>query len=342
MAEAGFLALPPQTLREASLGGLPSYLLLLIAGAFLVLTVVVPALLLYWRKKRKLKSSFFQRGKELGLKEEELSLLWRYLSKFPVNPLSLFESKALFERVASAVAKGGSEEEVKLLPVLRKKLRFENLPWFIPLRSPKELDLYQTGLLTGEKERGEAFLAEKDEESLLLVPFKPMNLNEGEKVKFFFVREDDARYYAEGTMEKKTLHEGKEAFLLKTEDFKRVQLREAPRWKVKLKALFVGADGKEREGTVADISVKGLRLCTSPETPLKEGEVVAVSFRLGEKTFKRITGRVIYVKELDGKKCAGVEFIDASPEEKKAIEAFIKEEQRKLEELYRSGEKDEQ
>jgi len=340
MTPAGLLAVPLQKL--GSVGGFAPELVLSLVGTLLLLAVILPALYLYWRKKRNLKRSFFSKGRELGLKEEELSLLWRYLLKLPVNPLSLFESRALFERVASSVAKKGSEEEIKLLPSLRKKLRFENLPWFIPIKSTKDLDLYQTGLLMTEKERSEAFLKDKDEEHLTVVPFKEVKLREGEKVKFFFVREDDARYHAEGTVKETRREENKSVVVIKTEELKRVQLREVIRWKVNLKAFFTKGSGERYEGTVEDISVKGLRLCTSPETPLEEGERIALTFTLKNTPFQGVIGKVIYVKEIEGRKCAGIEFAELSPEEKKAIEAFIKEEQSKLAKLYRSGEKDEQ
>ncbi len=320
-------------------------LILIVVFSVFSLSIIIPFIYMKISKRRELKRIFFSHAKDYDLTEEETELLWRYASKLPINPLLVFEKKVIFEKVVDEVVKNGNPEEIKMIPVIRMKLRYDTLPWFIPLSTTRDIDIYQTGTLIVGEHKTDAYVYDKDEEFIYIALMSNVPVRVGDKVKFFFVRENDARYSFESEVEKVFTEMGRTVIALRhTDKLTRIQLRESMRWKVEIPAKFRFGESlqkmnpEEYEGIIEDISVKGVRLCYPGNIPLKDGDFLLLDFKLRNYEFKNIIGRVMYKKVYEKKTCFGVKFEDITRKEEQAIEQFILEEQRKLLRAYKLGE----
>ena len=332
--------------KYLSRGPSPEEILILVVIAFLFsLGVIIPFIYMRISKERELKNLFFSQGKDYGLSEEEVELLWKYVQKLPIDPLIIFEKKVIFERVVDKIVRNGDFEEIKKIPIIRMKLRFDNLPWFIPLSTTRDIDVYQTGSLTVRGYETQAYIYDRDEEFIYLALLQSLPIKIGDKVKFSFIRENDARYSFEGIVEKVFTEMGRTVVAIRhTDKLTRIQLRESIRWQVEIPARFRFGESLEKlnpeeyKGTIEDISVKGVRLCYQGNIPLKEGNYLLLGFSLKNHEFKNIIGRVVYKKTYEKKTCFGVKFEELSRKEEQIIEQFILEEQRKLLRAYKLGE----
>ena len=320
-------------------------LILIVVFSVFSLSIIIPFIYMKISKRRELKRIFFSHAKDYDLTEEETELLWRYASKLPINPLLVFEKKVIFEKVVDEVVKNGNPEEIKMIPVIRMKLRYDTLPWFIPLSTTRDIDIYQTGTLIVGEYKTDAYVYDKDEEFIYIALMSNVPVRVGDKVKFFFVRENDARYSFESEVEKVFTEMGRTVIALRhTDKLTRIQLRESMRWKVEIPAKFRFGESlqkmnpEEYEGIIEDISVKGVRLCYPGNIPLKDGDYLLLDFKLRNYEFKNIIGRVMYKKVYEKKTCFGVKFEDITRKEEQVIEQFILEEQRKLLRAYKLGE----
>ena len=296
-------------------------------------------------KRREIKRIFFSHAKDFDLTDKEAELLWKYASKLPINPLLIFEKKVIFEKVVDEIVKSGNSEEIKMIPVIRMKLRYDTLPWFIPLSTTRDIDVYQTGTLVIGKYKTDAYIYDKDEEFIYISLMSEVPVKVGDRIKFFFIRENDARYSFEGTVEKVFTEMGRTVIAVRhTDKLTRIQLRESMRWKVEIPAKFRFGESlqnlnpTEYEGTIEDISVKGVRLCYQGNLPMKEGDYVLLDFKLRNYEFRSLLGRIMYKKVYEKKICFGVKFEDITRKEEQIIEQFILEEQRKLLRAYKLGE----
>lgn len=327
-------------------GPSPREILILIAVfSIFSLSIIIPFLYMKISKRRELKRIFFSHAKDYDLTEEEAELLWRYASKLPINPLLVFEKKVIFEKVVDEVVKNGNPEEIKMIPVIRMKLRYDTLPWFIPLSTTRDIDIYQTGTLIVGEYKTDAYVYDKDEEFIYIALMSSVPVKVGDKIKFFFVRENDARYSFEGEVEKVFTEMGRVVIAVRhTDKLTRIQLRESMRWKVEIPAKFRFGESlqkinpEEYEGVIEDISVKGVRLCYQGNIPMKDGDYILLDFKLRNYDFKNLIGRVMYKKVYEKKTCYGIKFEDITRKEEQIIEQFILEEQRKLLRAYKLGE----
>ncbi len=320
-------------------------LILVIVFSIFSLSIVIPFIYIKISKKREIKRIFFSHAKDYDLSEEEAELMWKYASRLPINPLLVFEKKVIFEKVVDEIVRNGNPEEIKMIPVIRMKLRYNTLPWFIPLSTSRDIDIYQTGTLIIGEYKSDAYVYDKDEEFIYIALISSVPVKAGDKVKFFFIRENDARYSFEGKVEKIFTEMGRTVIAIRhTDKLVRNQLRESIRWKVEIPAKFRFGDSlqkinpEEYEGVIEDISVKGVRLCYPGNVPMKEGDYVLLDFRLRNYDFKNLIGRVMYRKVYERKTCFGVKFEDITRKEEQIIEQFILEEQRKLLRAYKLGE----
>ena len=323
-------------------------LFLLILG--ITLTVIsIPYLWGKVSRMREVERAFFQRGRSLGLTEEEVRLLWTYAKKFPYDPQMIYENKTLFERVVSRIVHenlGG----VRLIPSIRAKLRFDTLPWFIPLTNTRDIDLYQTGKIDVDGVYVDAAVWDKTETELHVVVLGPLPraVRVGERIKFHFIRENEGRYSFESTVKDKYMEGDRLVLVLEhTEHLHRVQLRESLRWKVNVPVEFaVLKDVTEEEvkradlmtGRIEDISTKGVRICTENLIRPKEGEYVLMNFSLGNHRFENIVGQIVNVRVLQTQTCMGIKFLKISRQEERVIDRYIMDEQRKLIKAYKVGE----
>ncbi len=321
---------------------------------FLVLgaTLVVISVPYIWGKLSRLRDvekAFYMRGRSLGLTEEEIKLLWSYAKKFPYDPQMIYDNKPLFERIVSRIVHENIAG-VRLIPSIRAKLRFDTIPWFIPLTSTRDIDLYQTGKLIVDGVYVDAAVWDKTETELHIVVLGalPRPVRVGESVKFHFVRENEGRYSFESVIKDKYTEGDRLVLVLEhTEALHRVQLRESLRWKVNVPVEFAVVDDITEEATlgadfiagrIEDISAKGVRICTETMIKPREGKYVIMNFSIGEYRFENMLGQIVNVRPMQSQVCMGIKFLKVSRQEEKIIERFILDEQRKLIKTYKVGE----
>ena len=315
-------------------------------------TVTVISIPYIWGKvsrSREIESAFFSRGKSLGLTPEEIKLLWKYARKFPYDPQMIYENKSLFERIVSKIVHenlGG----VRLIPSIRSKLRFDTVPWFIPIANTRDIDLYQTGRLIIDGSYVDAAVWDKTETELHIVVLGPLPraVRVGDRIKFNFIRENEGRYTFESTVKDKYTEGDRLVFVLEhTENLHRVQLRESLRWKVNVPVEFALSRDLSEEvlstasfvnGRIDDISTKGVRICTEHGIKPVEGDYVIMNFSIGPHSFENITGQVVNVRTMQTQVCMGIRFLKLSRKEERIIDKFIMDEQRKLIKAYKVGE----
>jgi c-di-GMP-binding flagellar brake protein YcgR len=320
----------------------------------LAITLTVISIPYIWGKishAKEVERAFFMRGRSMGLTEEEIRLLWSYAKKFPYDPQMVYENKPLFERVVSRIIRENIAG-VRLIPSIRAKLRFDTIPWFIPITSTRDIDLYQTGKLYVDGSYVDAAVWDKTETELHVVVLGalPRPIRVGESVKFHFIRENEGRYSFE-TIVKDKYTEGDRLVLVleHTDNIHRVQLRESLRWKVNIPVEFAIADDITEEalekadflsGRIDDISTKGVRICTDTLIKPSEGKYVVMNFSIGEHRFENMLGQIMNVRHGQTQVCMGVKFLKVSRQEEKIIDRFILEEQRKLIKTFKIGESD--
>ena len=325
-----------------------------IALFFIILgiTLAVISIPYVWGKisrMREVERAFFQRGRSLGLTDEEIRLLWGYARKFPYDPQMIYENKTLFEKVVSRIVHENLAG-VRLIPTIRAKLRFDTLPWFIPITNTRDIDLYQTGKLDVDGVYVDAAVWDKTETELHIVVLGPLPraVRVGERLKFHFIRENEGRYSFESVVKDKYT-EGDRLVLVfeHTEQLHRVQLRESLRWKVNVPVEFAVADDITEEalqnasfmtGRIEDISTKGVRICTESLLKPREGQYVIMSFHIAGHRFENIAGQIVNVRVLQTQTCMGIKFLKISRQEERIIDKYIMDEQRKLIKAYKVGE----
>lgn len=310
------------------------------ALAGLSAVVMLPFFLRRWwleRKKRvKTKREFFRTGKSLGLAEEETALLWK-CAKSSKEPLSLFQNRQMFEECMGKLVREDTSY-AEAVASLRRRLGFEDLPWFLPLRNSRDIQLYQTGFVASENTAYSSVVWEKNEVELhvALLEASTTFIRPGDRVKFSFLREDDGRYYFQSQV-LRTYRDGNRLVLVLShvEELSKIQLRGSQRWRVKLpcKLRLSAKEEQAVEGTVEDISLHGLRVCVQRYLQVQVGERVFVSFGLGS-CHMEVAGIVRHVKSSTEKTCFGMKFEEVDSEQQECIRAFILDKQRELLKAY--------
>ncbi len=324
-------------------------LLFLTVLGITVVVISVPYVLSRISRRKEIERAFFSRGKALGLTEEEIRLLWKFVRSLPYDPQMVYENKPLFEKIVSRIIQS-NVRDIRLIPSIRAKLKFDTVPWFIPLTTTRDIDLYQTGKLTVDGTSVDAAVWDKTETELHIVVLQalPRTVNIGEKVRFNFIRENEGRYSFESIVKDKYTEGDRLVLVLEhTDKLNRIQLRESLRWKVNLpvefsllKDLEEGAV-KEAElltGRIDDISAKGVRICTASAIKPSVGWYVLMNFSIGEHKFENVLGQIMNVRELQSRVCMGIKFLKLSRQEERIIDRFILQEQRKLIKTFKIGE----
>jgi c-di-GMP-binding flagellar brake protein YcgR len=324
---------------------------LLVFGGFFIaigFLIVLPYLWSRYRAIQNLKEDFFNLGLSVGLDRQELNILWKCAS-ITKEPAKIIHSKAVFERCISKLVKEGFQD-FERIGIMRKKLRFDNLPWFLPLSSTRDIDLYQTGFITFEKEAYSSAVWGKNElEIHIALLDTPARIpREGDTVKFSFLREGDGRYYFQGKVLRVYRDGTKYVLVLEhTDNLSKIQLRDSLRWKVKLPAkvhifkekVFTLIEEPEEliPATIEDISTQGVRVCFDRLVDIKEEQSLFIWFELKGYEIK-VLGTVKNVRSSTTRVCAGVKFENISKGDEDFIRKFIIEEQREVLRAYKTGE----
>lgn len=267
------------------------------------------------------KKEFFTAGKSLGLAEGELELLWGCVENLK-NAEDVFWKRETFEKCMRSIAIKDREAITKLRSI-RKKLRFEDLPSFLPLKDTREIELCHPLTLVGKNGEYTGILWEKGEKYLRLVMLDELKetLKKGDILEFRINREGDGRYVFRVELE--DMFSDGEFLILRiptTNRLSRVEMREAPRWKAELSAEFfpLGKEEKILTGTVEDISVRGLRLCTTSSCDFGVGTKLRVFFRLKNQPVE-VLGVVRNMSILGDKVCVGISFEEIGDREEELI-----------------------
>lgn len=314
----------------------------------IVFLIILPYAWSRYKARAGLKKEFFSTGRYFGLYDPEISLLWR-CAKVAKEPIKILQSKIVFERCINKLVK----EDVSIIDMvaqIRKKLRFDSLPWFLPLSSTRDIEVYQTGFLSFEDVAYSSAVWDKNELELhiaiLDTPIKPPA--PGNKVKFSFLREDDGRYYFQGEV-LRTYKDGTKLVVVlpHTDQLSKIQLREHLRWKVNIPAKvyiyseevipFIEEPQDTMEGLIEDISPKGVRVCLPKLMEAKLEDKVFIQFEIRNLPIKAI-GTVKNVRSGVERTCLGVKFDNLGSAEEDYIRRFILEEQREILKAYKMGE----
>jgi len=322
--------------------------------ASILVLILLPYFISRYIKSNMVKREFKVVGESFGLEEEEINVLYECARNLS-EPSKLFHSKYVFEKCAGKLVKKNSEN-IPIIVSVRKKLKFEHLPWFLPLSTTRDIELYQTGFISYKGKSYSAAVWEKTEKELHIAILDRLEdiPKVGEKIRFSFLREDDGRYYFQEEILSSYLDGNKVVLVLPhTEKLGKIQLRESVRWKVSIPArvfffgrvvtpeelLLMEEIPKEAfvEGTIEDISTGGLRVCLKNLVEPKEGESLLIEFEWKNNYFGPILSEIRNVRISTEKICIGVKFLNLKNLQEETIRKLILEEQREVLRTYKMG-----
>ncbi|WP_457643293.1 flagellar brake protein [Persephonella sp.] len=325
-----------------------------IVAVIIVLLIfgLVAFFLVFWEKfeefvsRRYMKKLFFRNGENYGLTRKELEILWKYSQKLHKDPFLVIEYKAPFEKVVQAYIEDDPNYSESLIKSMRKKLGFDKIPPFMPLISTKDIDLFQTGTLIFENRVFPVALYDKDEKYMywyIIDKKPPFPFDKGKTVKIRFVREDDAVYIIEGTIQDIYEEDGKYIIKLPhTFKFLQIQRRRDFRLKINLPIEVTLTDIKGNQVKIklesTDISIDGIGFCIPMQKTkdLRTGIGTEIMVRIEFEDRQIETKAVIKnIREAGKNLCYGAEFKDMDSEDKNFLIRFVQTEQQKLLRDYR-------
>jgi len=186
-------------------------LFILIILLFILFFLLV-GLIKEYLKKNQLKRSFFKEALERGLTEKEAQILWEYSLKLGRDPFLTLEFKAPFEKVVDLYLRSEPNADEKLIQEMRMKLGFDYVPYFVPLVSTKDIELFQQAkLYLPDGSKYDIALFDKDERYMYwaVIDDKKPPEPSGKKVVISFIRKGDGIYKFEGVVEKTFYDNGK-------------------------------------------------------------------------------------------------------------------------------------
>jgi c-di-GMP-binding flagellar brake protein YcgR len=320
--------------------------------ASVLVLIVLPYAVSKYLASRSARREFEIIGKQMGLSEEEIALLYKCASTLE-DPNKVFHSKYVFERCVGKLVKESSDN-IPIIVSVRKKLKFEHLPRFLPLATTRDIEVYQTGFVSYKGKSYSAAVWEKTEEDLkiAILDKAPEFPQPGEKVRFSFLREDDGRYYFEAEVLNTYLEGGKVILVIPhTEKLGKVQLRDSIRWRVSIpaRAFFFNRKVKVEElsfieelseesfleGTIENISTGGVKVCFNGFLSAKEGDSLLLEFEWKGEAFKNILAEIRYISGSTNRTCFGLKFLNLKKDYEDTIRRFIIEEQREALKAYK-------
>ena len=334
MQNLSFLKLP-----QAGANTVIAFILIL---AFLILSLILIGLLREYFRARKLRGYFFKEAYERGLSEKEARIIWQYSLRLGRDPFLALEFKAPFEKVIDLYLKTDPNADEKLVQNMRTKLGFDYVPYFVPLVSTKDIELFQPAkLYTQAKEGFEVALFDKDEKHMYWAVIDKRGIPNltGQKVTISLVRRGDGIYKFEGTIEEIFTENGKTVLKIPhTFELTRYQRREYTRIEVEIPVkvgIKIGEELRWIKGEIVDISAGGAKVCISLneyQSEIQPMTDLTLSFVLAGKQLN-LKANVVNVYPRRHSTCYGVKFEGIKPEDQKFIHDFVKKEQQKLAQL---------
>ncbi len=334
MRNLSFLKLP-----QAGTSTIVVFVLILIA---IVLFFILIGLVREYLRTRRLEDFFFKEAYDRGLTEKEARILWEYSVKLGRDPFLTLEFKAPFEKAVDVYLHSDPNPDEELIREMRAKLGFDYVPYFVPLVSTKDIELFQPAkLYISETERFDVALFDKDERFMYwaVIDDKPVPRIVGQKVTVSFIRKGDGIYKFEGIVEDTYTENGRVVLKIPhTFELVRYQRREYARVEVELPVrvgVTIYDELKWFNGEIVDISAGGAKVCL----PLSEIEMeiqpmseLILKFNLSDRNFE-LKATVVNVYPRRHATCYGVKFEDIKPEDQRFIHDFVKREQQKLAQL---------
>lgn len=334
MRDLSFLKLPQAGTNTA-------IVFLLILATFVTFFIFLGLLREFLRKK-KLKNYFFKEAYDRGLTEIEAQILWEYSIKLGRDPFLTLEFKAPFEKVVDLYLTTDPNPSEKLVQDMRIKLGFDYVPYFVPLVSTKDIELFQPAkLYTESRESFEIALFDKDERFMYwaVIDKKSIPRIKGQKATISFIRKGDGIYKFEEIVEDMFTENGKTILKIPhTFELTRYQRREYSRIEVEIPAqvgIIINDEIKWLSGEIVDISAGGAKVCISlSETQMEIQPMteIILKFELAGRHFN-LKANIVNIYPRRHTTCYGVKFEDIKPDDQKFIYDFVKKEQQKLAQL---------
>lgn len=317
----------------------------------IIIILIISIYLLSSNISKKLKAKYkyaeFEKfAKEKELTEKEYKILWDYSLKLDRDPFLSLEFKSPFEKVIDMYIKDNQNFDEELIKDMRKKLGFDYLPYFVPLTTTKDIDLFQEGnLKTVNSNRAyRVALYDKDELYMYWVitdQVEKLNFAKYDIIKINFVRKSDAAYVIESKVEDILVEDGKMIIKVPhTFELTRIQRREYPRVECDLEAMLGKEfDGSIKlvEGKIMDISPSGARVCIEPdkknELSFKITDTVILKFSILNKEIVQ-KAEIVNIYEKQKILCYGVKFLDVKESVQRDIFDFVKKQQQTLAKLH--------
>jgi c-di-GMP-binding flagellar brake protein YcgR len=295
---------------------------------------------IYLEEKR-LKNLFIEFTKNLELTEKEAQIIWETSKKLNRDPYLSLEIKQTFEKIIDYYIKNNPDFDESKIRHMRKVLGFDYVPPFIPLTTSKDIELYQSGVLKTEDGSFNVALVDKDELYMywaILDPV-PVRLSKGDKVDITFLRNDDAIYSFEDTIEE--IYKEKDRYIIKLPHvfhLNRIQKRKDIRIKVNI-PVEVHLEDLKINAETEDISLGGVKFCIDKSENnfiniLKIGKYIYMKFEVNKKLIQA-EGKIRNIVEKEDKVCFGIEFIDLNKEYSNILNEFISEKQSQLIQQYK-------
>ncbi|WP_022847754.1 hypothetical protein [Desulfurobacterium sp. TC5-1] len=169
-------------------------LLILVFALFLFTVAVVKKFF----EKRRYRASFFKEAMDKGLSEKEAEILWEYSVKEGRDPFLTLEFKVAFEKVVDFYLHTAPDADEEIVRSMREKLGFDAVPFFVPLVSTKDIELFQPARVElADGYSADVALFDKDERYMYWAftdPFPMNRIKTGDEVTFVFIRKADAIY----------------------------------------------------------------------------------------------------------------------------------------------------
>ncbi len=340
---------------SSNTGNIIAVLSILLAVIFVFF--LIPYALEEIKQANKLKENFHKDAEEYGLSSLEEQLVWKYSKDYRWNMSLVFNNKKVFEIIASRILKD-NPNYVDIVSSLRHRLGFEKIPWFLPVSSTKDIELYQMGKIIFNEREYEAVVWDKDEINIYLALYylKTAPIKVGDEIEFSFTTSDYAKAYFKSKVV--AISEDGDRSVYKVEHVDKVirtPLREAVRLELNLKAYLyipyteeLEAYKEEKvlpeldessliEGTIKDLSIGGARFCTNLSLPVDLEHSIFLKFNLYAQEL--IVYGVIKSKiENIGRYCYGIKFDELSKEQEESIRSYVIEQQRLEIRAYKLGE----
>lgn len=315
-----------------------------------LIILIIVAYLLYLNISKKLKTKYKYRefekfAKEKELTEEEYTILWNYSLKLDRDPFLSLEFKSPFEKVIDMYIKENLNFNEELIRDMRKKLGFDYLPYFVPLTTTKDIDIFQGGVLkvVSNNRTYQVALYDKDELYMywVITTDTHVDINANDIVKVNFVRKSDAAYTIESKIDDVLIEDGKVIVKIPhTFELTRIQRREYPRVERDIDAILDREDGeniKSVHAKIMNISPSGAMVCMDPQIKdsisLKIADTVTLKFSILNKEIIQ-KAEVVNIYQKQKVICFGVRFLDIKDDTQRDIFDFVKKQQQTLAKLH--------